>query len=48
MSKTILVTVLDDGVVDGNKRLSLTLTNPQGGGVLGTLATTTLWIVESQ
>jgi hypothetical protein len=48
MSKTILVTVLDDGVVDGNKQLRLTLSSPQGGGVLGSQDTSTLWIVESQ
>jgi hypothetical protein len=48
LSKAILVTILDDGLVDGNERLFLTLSNPQGGGVLGDLTTATLWIVENR
>jgi hypothetical protein len=47
MSKTILVTVLDDGVAGGSSRLSLALSNPQGGAALGARTTATLWIVET-
>ncbi len=48
-SKTIAVTILDDGVPgDGARSVALTLANPTGGAAVGARGTATLWIVENR
>jgi WD40 repeat protein len=47
-SKSFTVEILDDGIGDGNKTVTLTLINPRGGGVLGMQSTATLWIIGMQ
>src|SRR5439155_869926 len=45
--KTFTVPVLDDGVVNGGTTAKLTLSAPTGGATLGTPATATLYITNS-
>jgi hypothetical protein len=44
-SKTFAVTIRDDGPGNASRSVRLSLGNPQGGAVLGSLAGATLWIV---
>jgi hypothetical protein len=44
-SKTFAVTVKDDGAGNASRSVLLSLSNPQGGGTLGTATAATLWIV---
>ncbi|HTT36779.1 MAG TPA: Calx-beta domain-containing protein [Burkholderiales bacterium] len=44
---TFSVPVLSDGPSNGNKRVGLHLSNPQGGAALGTLSDSTLWIADA-
>jgi parallel beta-helix repeat protein len=46
-SKTIVVPILEDILVEGNETFSLTLSNATGGALLGTQATTTVTIVDN-
>src|SRR5262249_21731759 len=45
-SKTFTVPILDDGIENGAKSLTLLLSSPDGGGAIGTPSSSTLWIVE--
>jgi hypothetical protein len=47
-SKTFTVTIRDDNASNGNRALTLTLSNATGGAMLGTPSTATLWIVENR
>jgi hypothetical protein len=47
-SKTIEVTVRDDGLAGGNRWLSLMLANPGGGASLGGRSLARLWIVDNR
>jgi subtilisin family serine protease len=46
--KTIRVTVSDDGLAEGNETVVVTLSNPQGGAMLGTIRGTTLTIADNE
>ena len=46
-SKTIEVPLLDDTSYEGDETFTMELSNPQGGADLGSIATTTLTIVEN-
>ena len=46
-SKTFLVTLLDDGVVNGDTTVGLTLSAPGSGGALGTPASAVLTVQET-
>jgi len=45
-TKTILVPINDDALVEGNEYLTLALANPGGGLVLGPRTMATVWIVD--
>lgn len=45
--KTISVSIIDDGDVEGNETVDLALSNPDGGAVLGTTNTTVLTIMDN-
>jgi subtilisin family serine protease len=47
-SKPIAVTINDDGLANGDRTVIVTLSNPQGGGVLGTRRVTTLTILDDE
>jgi hypothetical protein len=47
MSKTITIFIIDDAFVEGNEALSLVLTSPSNGGVLGATSAITLTIVDN-
>ncbi len=46
-SKTFTVPVLDDSLVEGNETVTLTLSNPTGGAMLGSPASAALTIVDN-
>ncbi|MBU6400518.1 MAG: hypothetical protein KGS61_09385 [Verrucomicrobia bacterium] len=45
-AKTFLVPILDNAIIDGNQTVSLLLTNPTGGAILGTPGSATLTILD--
>ncbi|HEY9051943.1 MAG TPA: Calx-beta domain-containing protein [Gammaproteobacteria bacterium] len=47
-SQTFSVPILDDGILEGNESLELTLSLPAGGAVLGTPASSTLTIIDNE
>lgn len=47
-TKTFTVTIPDDGSVDGNRSVSLTISNPTNGGVIGSPGAATLNIVDNE
>ncbi len=47
VSKTFVVSILDDSVAEEEKTVKLTLSNPTGGAVLGTPSTATLTIEDN-
>src|SRR4029079_789608 len=46
-NKTIVVPILNEGYVDGAKTFQVTLSNPTGGAVLGTIPTATVSIRDN-
>jgi hypothetical protein len=46
-SKTFIVQICDDAVFEGDETFTVTLTNPQGGAVLGSPSSATVTIVEN-
>src|SRR5262249_42971223 len=46
-SKTFTIPIIDDNLVENNEAINLTLSNPTGGAALGSPATATVTIVES-
>jgi hypothetical protein len=46
-SKTFIIPILNNNLVDGNQTLNLTLSNPTGGGLLSNQNTAVLTIVDS-
>src|SRR5262249_36013772 len=46
-SKTFTIPILEDGLVEGNETVALTLTKATGGATLGTPASATLTIVDN-
>src|SRR5690606_16024836 len=46
-SKTFVVPVTDDDVIEGDETVSLTLSNPTGGAALGAIAQATLTIKDN-
>ena len=46
-SKTIVLSIVDDAFVDGNEALTITLTNPSTGQVVGTPSTITVTIQDN-
>jgi Calx-beta domain len=46
-SKTVSVPILSDSIVESNESVNLTLSNPTGGGTLGTLRTSVLFITDN-
>ncbi|MBI5387364.1 MAG: trypsin-like serine protease [Verrucomicrobia bacterium] len=46
LTKTILVPILDDNLVDGSNNVSLRLFNPSNGSALGSRTTAKLWILD--
>lgn len=47
-NKTILATITDDGLVEGDETLQMLLSNPSGGAVLGQQSSTTLAIQDNE
>jgi uncharacterized delta-60 repeat protein len=47
LSKSVTIPVLNDGLVDGNETVNLTLSSPGGGATLGSPATAVLTIVDA-
>lgn len=47
-SKTIPITINEDATPEGNETINLTLSNPQGGAVLGNRASSVLTILDNE
>jgi len=47
-SKTVTITVKDNGITNGNKTVNLKLSTPTGGAALGSLSTAKLIIVDNE
>jgi hypothetical protein len=45
-SQSFTVTLLNDGMIDGNETVNLTLSNPTGGATLGTVSTSQLTVQD--
>ncbi|MEC4816333.1 MAG: M10 family metallopeptidase C-terminal domain-containing protein [Scytonema sp. PMC 1069.18] len=47
LSKTVIIPIIDDGLVEGNETVNLSLDNPTGGATIGAQKTAVMTIVDN-